>query len=86
VRGERGIKVHPTSKILAKLVNKNAIKHQKRCTLLKNVDNPYIPSLSKFGKNLMDPLPGFSNRVHLCFYITVETLNVITFNVASHLL
>ena len=54
VRGG-GIKVYPPSKIFAKLVNKNAIKHQKGA-----------PSLPKFGKNLIDPPPGFSNRVHLC--------------------
>ncbi len=29
VRGEKGIKVYPPSKIFAKLVDKNAIKHQK---------------------------------------------------------
>jgi hypothetical protein len=28
--------------------------------------NPYIPSLPKFGKNLIDHPPGFLNRVHLC--------------------
>jgi hypothetical protein len=28
VRGERGIKMYPPSKFFAKLVNKNAIKHQ----------------------------------------------------------
>ena len=33
----------------------------------KNFHNPYIPSLPKFGKNLMDPPSGFSNRVHLCW-------------------
>jgi hypothetical protein len=57
--GEGGIKVYPPSKMFAKLVIKNAIKHQ-------NFHNPYIPSLPKFGKDLMDPPPGFSNRVHLC--------------------
>jgi len=48
--------VYSPSKFIAKLVNKNAIrvKHQKG-----------VPSLSKFGKNLMDPPPGFSNPVHL---------------------
>ncbi len=30
--------------------------------------NKSVPSLQKFGKNLMDPPSGFSNRVHLCFY------------------
>jgi hypothetical protein len=56
--------VYPTSKFFAKLVNKNA-KTPKRCTLPQNFHNPYILSLPKFGKNLMDPPPGFSNRVHL---------------------
>jgi hypothetical protein len=64
VRG--GIKVYPPSKIFAKLVNKNAIKHQKVVPSPQNFHNPYIPSLPKFGKNLPDPPPGFSNRVHLC--------------------
>jgi hypothetical protein len=60
-----GIKVYPSSKIFAKLVNKNAIKHQKVAPSPQNFHNPYIPSLSKFGKNHPDPPPGFSNRVHL---------------------
>jgi hypothetical protein len=59
--------VYPPSKIFAKLVyNKNAIKHQKVAPSPQNFHNPYIPSLSKFGKNLPDPPPGFSNRVYLC--------------------
>ena len=61
--GEGGIKVYPPSKFYAKLVNKNAIKHQKGVP--KNFHNPYIPSLPKFGKNLLDPPPRISNRVHL---------------------
>jgi hypothetical protein len=48
VRG--GIKVYPPSKILAKLVNKNAIKHQKGVPSQKNCQNHYKPSLPKFGK------------------------------------
>jgi hypothetical protein len=63
VRG--GIKVYPPSEIFAKLVNKNAIKHQKGVPSPQNFHNPYIPSLPKFGKNLLDPTPRFSNRVHL---------------------
>jgi hypothetical protein len=63
--GEGGIKVYPPSKIFAKLVNKNAIKHQKVVPSPQNFHNPYIPSLPKFDKNLPDPPPGFSNRVHL---------------------
>ncbi len=65
--GWGGIKVYPPSKILAKLVNKNAIKHQKDVPSPKNFYNPYIPSLPKFGKNLIDPPPRISNRVHLCY-------------------
>jgi hypothetical protein len=57
--------VYPPSKIFAKLVNKNAIKHQKVVPSPKNFHNPYIHSLPKFGKNLPDPPPGFSNCVHL---------------------
>jgi hypothetical protein len=64
--GEGGIKVYPPSKIFAKLVNKNAIKHQKGVPSPQNFHNPYIPSLPKFGKNLPDPPPRISNRVHLC--------------------
>jgi hypothetical protein len=56
---EGGIKVYPPSKIFAKLVNKNAIKHQKVVPSLQNFYNPYIPSLTKFGKNLPDSPPGF---------------------------
>ena len=65
-QGGGGIKVYPPSKIFAKLVNKNAIKHQKGVPSHQNLNNPYIPSLPKFGKHLMDPPPGFLNRVHLC--------------------
>jgi hypothetical protein len=57
--GVRGIKVYPPSKMFAKLVNKNAIKHQNGVHSPKNFHNPYIPSLPKFGKYLMDPLSGF---------------------------
>jgi hypothetical protein len=53
-RGRGGIKVYPPSKIFAKLVNKNAIKHQKDIPSPKNFHNPYIPSLLIFGENLMD--------------------------------
>jgi hypothetical protein len=63
--GRGGIKVYPPSKIFAKLVNKNAIKHQKGVPSPQNFHNPYIPSHQKFGKNLMDPPSGFSNCVHL---------------------
>jgi hypothetical protein len=54
VRRVRGIKVYHTSDIFAKLVNKNAIKHQKGAL-----------SLPKFGKNLTDLPPRISFRVHL---------------------
>jgi hypothetical protein len=62
--GEGGIKVYPPSEIFGKLVNKNAIKHQKGVPSPKNFHYPDIPSLPKFGKNLTDPPPGFSNPVH----------------------
>jgi hypothetical protein len=48
VRG--GIKVYPPSKIFAKLVNKNAIKHQKVVPSPKNFHNPSIPSLPNLAK------------------------------------
>ncbi len=64
-----GIKVYPTSKFFAKLVNKNAIKQQKGVPSPQNFHNPYIPSLPKFGKNQMDTPSGFSNRVHLYFWL-----------------
>ncbi len=64
--GEGGDKSVPSLQNFCKLVNKNAIKHQKGVPSPKNFHNPYIPSLPKFGKNLPDPPPGFSNRVHLC--------------------
>ncbi len=69
-----GIKVYPPSKIFARLVNKNAIKHQKVVPSPKNLKNPYIPSLPKFGKNLPDPPPGFSNRLHLLTRLLVEII------------
>jgi hypothetical protein len=65
VRGDKSV---PSLKNLGKLVNKNAIKvikHQNGVPSQKKFHNPYIPSLPKFGKNLTDPPPGFSNRVHL---------------------
>ncbi len=41
------------------------IKHPKGVPSPKNFHNPYIPSLPKVGKNLIDPPPRISNRVHL---------------------
>jgi hypothetical protein len=52
--------VYPPSKIFAKLVSKNAIKHQKGVPFPKKINSPYIPSLPKFGKNLIDPPPRIS--------------------------
>jgi hypothetical protein len=72
-----GMNVYPPSKIFAKLVNKNAMKQQKVVPSPQNVHNPYIPSLPKFGKNLPDPPPGFSNRVHLwLFCIKVNLFSI----------
>jgi hypothetical protein len=56
--------------MFSKHVNKKAIKHQKGVPSPQNFHNPYIPSLPKFGKNLTNPPPGFSNRVHLCLSYT----------------
>jgi hypothetical protein len=64
--GEGEIIVYSPSEMFAKLAYKNAIKHQKSVPYPPNFHNPYIPSLPKFGKNLMDPPPGFSNHVHVC--------------------
>ncbi len=77
--GREGIKVYPHSKFFAKLVNKNAIKHQKGVTSPQNFHNPYIPSFPKSGKNLMDPPPGFSNRVHLCSFLTYINADKLSF-------
>jgi hypothetical protein len=52
--------VYPPSEIFAKLVNKNTLKRQKGVPSPKNFYNPFIPSLPKFGKNLIDPPSGFS--------------------------
>jgi hypothetical protein len=49
--------VYPLSEIFAKLVNKNAIKDQKGVPSPHKFHIPYILSLPKFGKNLMDPPP-----------------------------
>jgi hypothetical protein len=51
--------------MFAKLVNKNAVKPQKDVPSSYNFHNPFIPSLPKFGKNLMGPPCGFSNCVLL---------------------
>jgi hypothetical protein len=57
--------VYPPSEIFAKLVNKNAIKHQKDEPSTQNFYNPYIPSLPKFGKNLIDlPLEFQTVRIY----------------------
>jgi hypothetical protein len=74
--------VYPPSEIFAELVNKNAIKHQKGVPSPQNFHNPYIPSLPKSGENLMDPPPGFSNRVHLwshpTYFYTLSIMASIT--------
>ncbi len=52
--GWGGIKVYPPSKIFVQLVIKNAIKHQKGLPSPQNFHNPYVPSLPKVGKNLIE--------------------------------
>jgi hypothetical protein len=71
VRGVRG-----GDKFFAKLVNKNAIKHQKGVPSPKNFHNPYILSLPKFVKNLLDPPPRISKRVHLWIEVLVLKANI----------
>jgi hypothetical protein len=58
-RGVRGMKVYPPSKMFAKLVNKNAIKHLNGIHSPKKFSQPLYTLPPKFGKYLMDPLPGF---------------------------
>jgi len=41
------------------------MRRDKSVPSLQNFHNPYIPSLPKFSKNLMNPPPGFLNLVHL---------------------
>jgi hypothetical protein len=43
-------------------LSKNATKPGKGVPSPKSVHSNNIPSPQKFGKNLMDPAPGFSNR------------------------
>jgi hypothetical protein len=50
VRGERGIKVYPPSKFLAKLVNKNAIKHQKGVPYPNIFTTPIYPPSQNLAK------------------------------------
>ncbi len=71
--GWGGIKVSPPSKCFAKLLNKNVIKHRKGAPSPLNFHNPYTPSLPNFGKNLLDPSSGFSNRVHLWSHYIIES-------------
>jgi len=80
-RGVRGgIKVYPHSKIFAKLVNKNAIKHQKGVPSPQNFYNRYIPSLppkiwqKPHGPSLRIFKPCASmpdQKMDFCFVITV---------------
>ncbi len=48
--GWRGIKVYPPSKIFKKLVNKNAIKHQKVVPSPKNFTTPIYPPSQNLAK------------------------------------
>jgi hypothetical protein len=60
------------SHMYTKLVNKNAIKPPKGVSPrpTPSFHNTYVPFLPKFGKNLMNPPPRFSNMDNLlnCFY------------------
>jgi hypothetical protein len=60
------MKVDPPSEIFEKLVNKNAIKNPKKCTLpQKNFTSSIYHPLQNLAKNSWTLPPGFSNRVHL---------------------
>jgi hypothetical protein len=50
VRGERGIKVYPPSKMFARLVNKNAIKHQKGVPSPQIFTTPIYPPSQNLAK------------------------------------
>ncbi len=62
-QGVRGVKVNLPSNISLILMNKNAIRPEKCVpSLPQDFHNPF----RNLEKNLMDPTPGFSNRVDLC--------------------
>jgi hypothetical protein len=63
--GVEGIKVYPPSKIFAKLVNKNAIKHQKCDPSPKIFTTPIYPHSPKVAKTSWTLPSGFANCVHL---------------------
>jgi hypothetical protein len=56
--------MYPPSKIFAKLVNKNAIKHQKGVPSPKIFTTPIYPPSKNLTKTSWTS--GFSNREHLC--------------------
>ncbi len=68
--GLRGgwIKVFPPSKFFAKLVNKNAIKHQKGAPCPKFFTTTYIPYLPKFLKKPHGPPPPPLDFQTVCIY------------------
>jgi len=59
--GRGGIKVYLPSKIFAKLVNENAIKHQKGVPSHQNFPNPYIPSLQNLARTSWTLPQDFQN-------------------------
>jgi hypothetical protein len=51
---------------------KNALKPEKG--IPPNFSQPLYTFPHKFGQNLMDPPPGFSNHVHLCLILSLTRL------------
>ncbi len=69
--GRGGIKVYSHSKCFAKLVNKNAIKHQKGVPSPKKFSQPlYTLPTKEWQKPHRPSPPGFSNSVHLCIRVS----------------
>jgi hypothetical protein len=74
VRGRGGIKVYPPSKFFAKLVNKNAIKHQKGVPSPQNFHSPYIPSLQNLAKTSWTLPQDFQT---VCIYGVNQTVSLL---------
>ncbi len=70
-RGQGGKKVYPPSKFLAKLVNKNAIKHQK------HFYNPIYPSSQNLAKTLL--------TIQLTIHLDFQTMRIYNYD-PTHLM
>jgi hypothetical protein len=79
-RGGRGDKSVPSLQIFAKLVNKNAIKHQKGVPSPKNFHNPYILSLTNLTKTSWTLPQDFQT---MCIYEDKQDEVVLSNNLPS---